>query len=1298
MCMRKTVVTVLVMALFVIPAFARQQPRTPKKVTRSLPALPVRAAEKRYPSLLWEISGNGLKKPSYLFGTMHVSDKLAFHLGDSFYNAIKSADVVALETNPETWQDDYSQSAFFGNQRRRGGLDGVYNLKGDQPDDHMRITTFAIDSYEEAMKAALSVEPSMINGLLYRSYGGQSDFEEDTFLDMYIFQTGKKLGKRVSGVEDFEASEKLVIEAYVDMMKDRNKKRRSYDYEGRLTNPKKVEDAYRKGDLDMLDSLEALTVFSDAFQEKFLYKRNEIQANSIDSIIKKSSLFVGVGAAHLPGERGVIEMLRKMGYKLRPVQMDDRNSAQKETIDKLRTSNTFVTQTSDDGLYTVAIPGKKFYRFTEWNGMDVVQYADMVNGAYYVVTRIKTNSLAWGHSTAMVYKKLDSLLYENIPGKILKKTPIAKNGYNGLDITSRTRRGDYQRYQLFVTPFELLVFKMSGTGEYINGGTDAQQFFNSIQLKEYPASNWQAWQPPTGGFTVQLPHIPSLLRDNNYGTDRLEYAARDLQDGNSYLVMKVNLHNYSFIEEDTFELNLVNESYGYSSFIEKELSRKFTRLQGYPALETKYKHKDGSFSAVKYIIRGPVYYAAIAHYKHENANVQKFMQSFAITPFIYPAVKQYTDTLLHITLQSPIYPVPDKKEMSITGLEDIIRIANEDEDGIADYSYFDADRFQSKVIGNDTIGEKIWITSVKLPKYSYEKDSAKIWKNLMGEGEWPDSTFVPVLKKQYSLPGGIRCSEMHVTDTGSSRLLLTKFLYKDGYFFCIAALTDTISGQSVFLKNVFSSLQPADSLQGESLFTSKTAQFFKDLFSKDSTVARKARKTLYQVTFTDADAPLLKAAIDSLNWKMRDYLDVKKYFIGKLGTLKDSTITPYLQQLYWKVKDTADWQHAILNALLKQKTKSAFLAFKDLIIQEPPIEAGEDTDYSDTRTVIFTSGGKYRTVSGRGYSGNWSILTDTLSLAKVIFPDFLQLLHVDDYREDVLSILTIMVDSGYIKAADYESYFSKMYLDAKQLLKKQVAKESREKIERLNRKGRSPSLFLIPDDMGADDEASDDGNEELDKYAILLLPFREKNPGIQNFFEQLLKTEDRQLYYNTCILLLRNNQPVPDSFFTKYAGLDQYRSDLYKDLKEIKKLDKFPVKYKTQLEIARSMLINSLNRYERMDTVIFIDKLPVAYEQKKGYVYFFKYKRMRDDAVWQLASVGMQPEKQTEVDVENDDFTNREERKLEVSKPVKEQLQKMLKEMIYSRRHSAAEFYDARSFSIYKSYLSEMVRSRRYRD
>ncbi len=60
---------------------------------------------KKYPALLWEITGNGLKKPSYLFGTMHVSNKMVFHLSDSFYMGIKNSDVVALELDPQLWQD-----------------------------------------------------------------------------------------------------------------------------------------------------------------------------------------------------------------------------------------------------------------------------------------------------------------------------------------------------------------------------------------------------------------------------------------------------------------------------------------------------------------------------------------------------------------------------------------------------------------------------------------------------------------------------------------------------------------------------------------------------------------------------------------------------------------------------------------------------------------------------------------------------------------------------------------------------------------------------------------------------------------------------------------------------------------------------------------------------------------------------------------------------------------------------------------------------------------------------------------
>ena len=62
---------------------------------------------------------------------------------------------------------------------------------------------------------------------------------------------------------------------------------------------------------------------------------------------------------------------------------------------------------------------------------------------------------------------------------------ITRNGYKGIDITNKTRRGDIQRYNIFITPFEIIVFKMSGTGDYVKNGDEAKRFFGSIQLKEY---------------------------------------------------------------------------------------------------------------------------------------------------------------------------------------------------------------------------------------------------------------------------------------------------------------------------------------------------------------------------------------------------------------------------------------------------------------------------------------------------------------------------------------------------------------------------------------------------------------------------------------------------------------------------------------------------------------------------------------------------------------------------------------------------------------------------------------------
>ena len=192
-----------------------------------------------------------------------------------------------------------------------------------------------------------------------------------------------------------------------------------------------------------------------------------------------------------------------------------------------------------------------------------------------------------------------------MPGKLINKTRIIKNGYPGFDILNKTRRGDLQRYNIFITPFEVIFFKISGTGDYVKEGTEADRFFNSIVLREYNTGSnsgfnqWPVFSPHFGGFSVRLPHDPYIGNDGSW-----IYDAHDKTGRNFYRIVRTDIHNYHFAEEDTFDLGLLDESFAASEFIDKRLSRKHFTYKGYPALDCKYRDKSGSIYLTRFIIQG----------------------------------------------------------------------------------------------------------------------------------------------------------------------------------------------------------------------------------------------------------------------------------------------------------------------------------------------------------------------------------------------------------------------------------------------------------------------------------------------------------------------------------------------------------------------------------------------------------------------------------------------------------------------------------------------------------------------
>jgi uncharacterized protein YbaP (TraB family) len=1185
---------------------------------------------KKYPALLWEITGNGMTKPSYLFGTMHVSSKLVFHLSDTFYQDIRNSEMVALELDPQVWQDQ-----LFRYQKMQTNL--RFYTQG-APGDFINERSFQLDKYEDNLKSALSDEPTIINGLLYRTYQSHADFEEDTYLDLYIYQTGRKLGKQATGVENYFQTEQLVMEAAQDMMKDK-KKRSDTDGASPYELEKKTQEAYRKGDLDMLDSLEKLMQPSEAYMEKFLYRRNEIQAASIDSIIKHHSLFVGVGAAHLPGRRGVIELLRKKGYVLRPVTMPDRDANQKEDIDKIRVPVSFSSFSPDDGDFSVQLPGKLYHRPD--SRTDSWQYADMSNGAYYMIGRVKTHSSFLGQTEETVLRKIDSMLYEGIPGKILKKTSITRSGFKGFDITGKTRRGDIQRYNILVTPYEVLIFKMSGTNNYVDG-KEAEQFFNSISIHPTGINTWTDFSPPQGGFQVKLPRVPAQYRNmaNPDGIPRWEYECTDSATGDAFLIWKKAVQNYHFLEEDTADLALMEESFHLSDYVDNTLYRRTGLYQGYPCLDAGYQLKDGSYIRTKFLIKGPHYYLLATRSQNKDKAFLNFFNSLEFAPYRYGDFQNYIDTFVNIRVTTPVVPDID------AGMRGLLERASSEEflSSLPDYNNY-WPRAKTALFQDDSTGEAVFVSMETFPRYYYPKDSASFWKDETNERQVLEDLIIRDKQPlRFDQPDCAGYKYLYV-DTNTSRCITSWIFLKDNRLFRVTSLGDTLEGPSPFVTKFYNSLRPLDKKLGPSVYVSKLDTFFTDFYSKDSLVSKKAKESIPNVYFGQDGLPLLLKAIRTMPYNGKDYFETKTKLINELGYIDDSAtirqVVAGLKDIYERAGDTSAFQNAVFKALSRQKTLPAYELLRTLLIQDPP---------------IFDNGSDYNFL--------FQNMRDSLGLAKSLFPDLLQMATVEDYKSNIQSLLATLVDSGYLKSPDYESYFSQLYFDARLQWKKQEGRDEK----RLQKK---------EDDNtdGATDYAyknDDETDDQLADYAVLLAPFYDKNPTVPRFFNKLLQSPDPALRLTTAVLLLRNNKPVADSIFQTLAASDQHRSSLLKELEDINRTDRFPHNFYNQLDMARSLLVTGKNDNEFF-TIQYVDKRIVQFREKKGYIYFFQYKVNKDDE-WQMGLSGLQPMNQKEVSTD-DDFVRLTGKKIRPGTPVRDQFEKQLKRLLFSKRKSVNVFY-----------------------
>jgi uncharacterized protein YbaP (TraB family) len=265
-------------------------------------------------TLLWQISGNGLTRPSFLFGTIHMLCAQDAVLSEGLKNAIAKSDQVYLEVDMDNL---FELIGTMTHMKMRGDTT-LADLLSEK--DYRKVKEYFEKkssplpfSMLETFKPFLAVSTVMESGINCESVA----------MEQIIMQEAKQDRKTIKGLETmayqmsiFDSipykiqAEQLV--QYIDSAGKGNNDNKEYEdlvtaYKNQDLN--KLEELTKQGDMGMAN-----------YSDLLLYNRNRKWVEKLKSLMLQKSLMIAVGAGHLPGENGVISLLRKAGYIVTPME------------------------------------------------------------------------------------------------------------------------------------------------------------------------------------------------------------------------------------------------------------------------------------------------------------------------------------------------------------------------------------------------------------------------------------------------------------------------------------------------------------------------------------------------------------------------------------------------------------------------------------------------------------------------------------------------------------------------------------------------------------------------------------------------------------------------------------------------------------------------------------------------------------------------------------------------------------------------------------------------------------------
>jgi uncharacterized protein YbaP (TraB family) len=269
-------------------------------------------------SLLWKISGNGIKDTSYLYGTIHLIDKKNFVLTPQLKRSFKKTQALVLEVNIEMdapTKQEMARKMMYPNRQ------SIKNYVS--PSDYNYLHSYLIDTLKiSALKTTIY---EMMTPFFFESIVTAEQIDN---VKSYEKTLAKMAGKK----------EKLFVETIQEQMEIVRGDSLELEIEnlmkniraGKLNADKEMKEMiklYVNQDLQELYNyvttsfieLEKDPAKRDEMLAKMLTNRNKKWIPLLTNWMQEKSLFIAVGAGHLAGDEGVINLLKRQGYTVEPV-------------------------------------------------------------------------------------------------------------------------------------------------------------------------------------------------------------------------------------------------------------------------------------------------------------------------------------------------------------------------------------------------------------------------------------------------------------------------------------------------------------------------------------------------------------------------------------------------------------------------------------------------------------------------------------------------------------------------------------------------------------------------------------------------------------------------------------------------------------------------------------------------------------------------------------------------------------------------------------------------------------------